>query len=159
MTDSWQLPGGLSITVNHLGYLTEDLDRSIGAWTALGVEGFQRFDGPTTSVGIARLPLAIGFGPATGATLSVELTMPTAAGLFSERMTTRGPGLDHIGVNVPNFAEYFDAFTEAGCIMILDMRKATVGADSVYAQAHQGLDACFLDCQAIGLPNIEIYGP
>ena len=161
MQDLPTLPNlkNLPLAINHVGYLTEDLERSVATWTALGATNFQVFEGPTTAFALGEIPLVKGFDAPGGLSSRVELTQPKADGLFRDRMAKRGPGLDHFGVVVPDFAQYFDALIDAGCVMIMDMRKATLGADHVIVEHHRGMEACFMNCEAIGFPNIEMFGP
>jgi len=157
-----QLPGvgALPISINHLGYLSDDIDAAITTFSALGMTGVYRFDTSISTVAFGTMP----FSPAQGTEgsppgIRIELTMPTTPGnRFADRLEENGPGLDHFGITVPDFNEYLDALVGAGCIVTVDMRKAVIGTEGL-ASTHSGLEACFLDCDAIGFPNVEMFGP
>ena len=148
------------MSLNHLGYLTDDIDAAIAAYSALGMTQINRFNSSISVVAFGVMP----FSPADGSmgtnpVLRIELTMPTQSGnRFSDRLAEYGPGIDHFGISVPDFEQYLDKLVGAGCIMTVDMRKAVIGTDGL-ASTHGGLEACFLDCDAIGFPNVEMFGP
>jgi catechol 2,3-dioxygenase-like lactoylglutathione lyase family enzyme len=155
MQESTVIPqlGGLPVTYLHIGYLTDDVDRAMATWTALGATGLERIDTAVVSFAMGDLPGSDGSG------LKIELSMPTTDdGMFREHLERNGPGLDHMGIYVPDFNQYFDAFSAAGCVLTLDMRKSAIGTTGDAAM-HYGLEACFMDCSAIGFPSIEMFGP
>jgi len=141
----------LPSTINHVSYVTDDMEKSLATFTALGATDPVEFETSVASIAMLKIPVGDHH-------LRVEIVMPKGKGnLFSDHMERRGPGLHHLGLSVPKFSDYFDALIAAGCIMKLDMRKAAIGS-SGNAARNQGFESCYLDCSPIGGPNLELFG-
>ena len=155
---------GMTLKYTHVCYLTEDIDKSIDALTAIGNRDLKKVDFAYGTYVMAELldGYAAPDAGVVGA-LRVEIIEPKGDGNFyREHLDRFGPGLHHIGVLVPDFDRYLEAFTAAGCQMLLDMRpKASEAQDppaSEGAAAAGNFKLCYLDCAAIGFPTLELVG-
>jgi len=155
---------GMPLTYTHICYLTNDMEKSIDALTAMGVKDLKKVEFALGVYVMANLPDGYAAPDAAEAgVLRVEIIEPNANGSFyREHLDRFGQGLHHIGVLVPDFDRYLDAFTTAGCQMLFDMRpKMTKTGDtpaSEGAAAAGNYKMCYLDCAAIGFPTIELVG-
>ncbi|MDT3439263.1 MULTISPECIES: VOC family protein [unclassified Pseudofrankia] len=165
-----QLPkelGDIPVTFTHFCYLTRDLEHSTASLRALGVRDLERVDFGMGVYVIAELPNGAGMaGEASPGALRIELLSPTSEGnIYSDHLARYGPGLHHIGILVPDFDQYLEAFTKAGCEIVFDMQREALvaAADSVdgaskdaFLENHPTYKMCYLDCSAVGFPTIEM---
>ena len=155
---------GMTLKYTHVCYLTEDIDKSIDALAAMGNKDLKKVDFAYGTYVMAELPDGYAAPDAeVVGVLRVEIIEPNSEGSFyREHLDRFGHGLHHIGVLVPDFDRYLDAFTTAGCQMLLDMRpKASQAGEppaSEGAAAAGNFKLCYLDCSAIGFPTIELVG-
>ena len=155
--------GNLPMTFTHMAYLTDDLEQSMAACTALGVTGLERTDGIHVAFARGTMPGAGADQSANGTT--IELMTPTSAGnYYSDELARKGPGLHHFGISVPDFDRYLAEFMAAGCVITMDLRRTALSPDELakldkWIESQNILvqfDVCYLDCKAIGLPTIEM---
>jgi hypothetical protein len=149
--------GDEPVRYNHSCYVTDDFDRSMATFSAMGIIG-EKIEASVVTFALCDVgPVAldrVASGDNTGADVlptRIEVLMPTSPGtIFSDHLDRHGPGLHHLGVFVPDFDRYFDALIDSGCAVTLDLR-GVFGDDSP-------MKVCFFDCAAIGFPAIEMFG-
>ena len=163
-----QLPSELgAVTYTHVCYLTDDLDQSLAAFAALGVKETERVEFGSGVYAIVELPGFANYGsPTSGAPMRIELLMPTSEGnVYSDHLARHGKGLHHIGILVPDFEQYLEAFTAAGCKVMVDARQPASSAVNGTREAkskdgwmdrNPTYQMCYLDCSAIGFPTVEM---
>jgi catechol 2,3-dioxygenase-like lactoylglutathione lyase family enzyme len=155
---------GMPLTYTHVCYLTNDLDKSMATLAAMGVKDMKKVEFALGAYVMADLPDGFASPGATEVgTLRIEIIEPKSdSNFYREHLDRFGQGLHHVGVLVPDFDSYLEAFMSAGCEVLLDMRPKIVQTDD--APASEGAAAagnfkmCYLDCGAIGFPTIELAG-
>jgi LAO/AO transport system kinase len=118
-------PGGLPrIPIDHLGIAVKGLDESIAFYQALGLNVAHRETVPEEKVHVAMLPAGDS---------RIELLEPAAPDSpISKFLETRGPGLHHVALRVPDLGATVARLRAAGARLLNEPRQGAGGHTYVF---------------------------
>jgi LAO/AO transport system kinase len=117
-------PGGRRVLIDHLGIAVNSLDASIAFYETLGLTVAHRETVPQEKVHVAMLPAGDS---------RIELLEPSAPDSpISKFLETRGPGLHHVALRVPDLGAAVARLRAAGAGLLNEPRQGAGGHTYVF---------------------------
>jgi len=146
------VPDAIAPYFSQLAYVVRDL-QAAEAWfeQTLGVPSTFRMENVTFGADCsyrgrpydAAVHISLGYLGET----QIELIQPVRGeSIYTEFLEQKGPGLHHLGFDVPDFAASLDALRESGLEVVAQGRMGP------------GNEFAYLDCEGHGTSLIEILG-
>ena len=146
------IPAAIAPYFVQVGYVVRDL-QAAETWfeQTLGVPSFFRMENVTFGADCsyrgrpydAAVHISLGYLGET----QIELIQPVRGdSIYTEFLEQKGPGLHHLGFDVPDFAASLDALRQSGLEVVAQ------------GQMGPGSEFAYLDCKAHGTSLIEILG-
>ncbi len=146
------IPDAIAPHFVQVGYVVREL-QAAETWfeQTLGVPSFFRMENVTFGADCsyrgqpydAAVHISLGYLGET----QIELIQPVrGASLYTEFLEQKGPGLHHLGFDVPDFAASLTALHQSGLELVAQGRMGP------------GNEFAYFDCEAHGTSSIEILG-
>jgi len=139
---------GIFVSFTHVCHVTEDLEQSVSSMAAVGAKDLEQVEFPGGAFALATELADRGDVEPDTRGLFIELltSRGNGDGFWSNYLAENGPGLHHIGLKVSDLDRCVKALTSVGCVIT---RENTAGGNVSY----------YLNCDAIGFPTLQIFGP